>query len=590
MIISYYQSDIFFLLFNRRAFAINPLARIIFVAPDKALARNIAVRLKRVFGAILRLTPLILTRPQDLASLPAANKPFIAVCAPSISSAFLAKPARLADLDLIAAHDLHALDAPYELLLSRLRWAHPMTRIVASSSSLQDSTDLADWLGVPPTSVYSFSPSTRSSALASSFQSFSAPQSAGLLHSMTKPAYDAIRTASGPALCFVPSRAQARATAKDLVTQTAIDLDESFILPGMQEMVEAYAQTVLDPSHAEALLHGIAVFHEGLKPSEQQLALELFGGGAVKVLIASREACWTLPLRASLVVVMSAQFLSVNREGDRELRDYALPELLQMQSLARPSSADAAAKFLVLCQKEQAELYNRFLLQGVPLESEFDGNALLQEMVYQDLVAGRLETKQDVVESLSWTFLARRLDSNPAYYQSSSTNTNDRISRVADGLLADLEACCSVIVHGSTSKLEMSAIGKVASDQGHTLDDLRRIQDIELDRLVELTKPKTNGKGSDSVSSKEPASALDLTPSEATKPVEIGPLVNFYQRLPRAVRDRIGRVCGNEEDSEFRRKTLLAAFAAGRVPRGTGGEGLGKEQADLVGSLLSRKK
>lgn len=510
----------------------------------------------------------------DLDSIPTEGS-FIAVTASTTAllDHIILNPRQFGTLNLIIAHDLHALDAAYELLLSRLRWSHPTTRIVGSSACLSDATDLSAWLGVPPRSTYSFSPSTRSSALSTSFQSFSTVHSASLLRSMIKPAYEAMRLTTGSTICFVPSRAQARATVHDLVTQTASDLEESFIAAGARETIEAYAQSVRDPELAEALTHGIAVYHEGLRPEEQRIALELFGTGVVRVLVAAREACWTLPVRSNAVIVMSAQYAVVRKDSEeREMKGYSMAELLQMQSLAIAASSDRAAECLILCQTEQADLYARYLGEGVPLESELmseSDETMLREMVWVDLGLDRITSRQDVVDMLSWTYLARRVESNPSYYRRShqagaeaSSSIEQQLSRIGDTLLASIEARCGLLFSGKT-ELKMTELGRLFTDQGFTLGEIERLQAASLEKLVELSSSSSS-----SPSSKDSTS-----------------LNEFHSKLPRAIRDLIGIEKEDAEVGEYRRRILLAAFSQGRVPRGENHK-LELEQAQLIRTIL----
>lgn len=564
---------------RRRALSIDHSSRILFITPRRALARQVALRLRRTLSSSLSATTTLVTHARDLNGDPPAG-PIIIVSDPKpLLRHVLEDPAQLGSFNLILAHDIHALDTSYELLLSRLRHAVPSTRVVASSASLLDPTAAAEWLSVPELNVYNFSPTTRTSAVTTSFQSFSAPHSSALLRSMVKPAYTAMRTARGSTICFVPSRGQCRATAMELVTHSATDLEESFI-DGSLDAVEAYAQSMSDPDLAEALTHGIAVFHEGLQPQEQRVALELFSSGAVRVLVTSREACWTLPLSASLVIVMSAQYAARTDPDapnhEREIKDYRLSEIVQMQSLATPPSAEASAELLVLCQPDQAEFYKRFLDQGLPLESELALDPLLADTLVSDLAEGKIRSHQDVVDMLSWTLAYQRVKVNPSFYGERSTNDdadgNDEISRFADQLLAQLEAHCCLLFSGT--KFALSVLGRLVARRAFALSDLDRLQQLDIEELVSRSG-KAGGRTTNGHA---------ITPSEsAGKSLDVtDPLQAFHQRLPRAVKDVIGDE-GPETES-YRKRVLLAAFAAGRVPRGTGG--LEQEQAALVKRLL----
>ncbi|KAK4699669.1 hypothetical protein P7C70_g6591, partial [Phenoliferia sp. Uapishka_3] len=581
-----------------RAFSKNSNARVLFLTPRKALSRNVRVKLRRTFANSLSLDPIIISHTKDIDALPRGDKPFIAVSSPStLLKRLIAQPKLLGSVDLIIAHDLHALDSVYELLLSRLRWAHPTARVVGSSSSLQDATDLADWLGAPPTSTYAFDPSSRSTALTTKYQPFSAPHSMALLRSMVKPAYAAMRSAKST-LCLVPSRAQCRATARDLVTQTAANLPETFVA-GTLETVETYAATLTDPELGEALTHGIAVFHAGLKPEEQELALRLFSSGYVRVLIAPREECWTLPVRASLVIILGAQFAVSRTDREREIQDYPLPEILQMQTLAVPPPDDGAAECLILCQKEQAEFYSRFLLQGIPLESHLAGLAdvsfdnLLVSTLFTDIMADRIKDRQGVVDFLSWTYLARRVESNPAHYDEPVPGQqHDQVARLADRLFSVLELRCCVLASGMTD-FTPSRLAQLYVERGVGIDDVKRIQELSLDKLVSLSKTskgsKENGSASQSNGDAAGEGGEGGVTSSAEGSLTPTPLENFHQRLPRAVKDSIGEheCAGELVKDDYDSRILLAAWAAGRIPRGAAG--LEEHQCALVKKLLDAR-
>ncbi|GAA5829196.1 hypothetical protein JCM11251_004156 [Rhodosporidiobolus azoricus] len=602
-----------------RALNANPAARILFITPRKALARQVHIRLQNTFTRHTKVPTILVHKVEDLDALASSSSACIATAYPGPLNRRLRRQSKLCNQpDLVIAHDLHALDAPYELALSRLRWAHPATRIVGSSASLADAGSLAAWLDVPDHATYSFSPGTRTSALTNNIQPFSAPHSYGLLRQMVKPAYDAMRTTSGLSIAFVPSRSQCRITAKDLVTHSASDLEESFVAEGSLDMVTAYAEQLSDPDLAEALTHGIAVFHEGLKPAEQRLALELFGSGIVRVLIASREACWTLPVRASLVIVMSAQFVALKPhpaggEAERDIVDYAMPDLLQMQALAVPPSPEqSSAEFLVLCQKDQGDLYTKYLQQGVVLESSLPLDPLLPAFVFDELSSGRLVTRQEIVDFLAWTFTSSRFDTNPsyylsdsAYYISSATSHSSIVSRLADSLIDYLEARCAVLPSGD-SEFPLSRLGRFFRDRNVGLEEVDRLQCIEVDELVlaalgreKEKKPVKEDKAATQVNDVEPNAAE--APSKKVKaasadkkevkedPVPQNTVLQaFYQRLPRTIKNDVGER-GELSDERWEAKVLLAAFRAGRVPRSAEQAALQEQQLSLVEKVVKSR-
>ncbi|SGY69108.1 BQ5605_C004g02960 [Microbotryum silenes-dioicae] len=564
-----------------RAFRVNPQARIIFLTPRKALARQVSIRIRHLFSHLSDVSTVLLMHSKDFGTLPQAGG-LIAITSPTPLLSHLTNDKSLfQSLDLVVAHDLHALDGPYELVLTRLRWENSTTRVVGSTSSLADATSLAHWLGVPEHAIYNFSPSTRTSSLTTSFQSFTTPHSIGLIRSMVRPAYAAMRTSTGSTICFVPSRAMCRSVAADLITQTASDIEQTFVRHDAMEMIEAYASSFADPTLHEALNHGIAVYHPGLTIDEQRLALMLFSQGAVKVLISPHDACWTLPLQANLVLVLGAQY-AVPRPSEpteRDIRDYPLEEIVQMQSLAVANRSTTSAEFIILCQAEQAKLYGRYLDQGLPLESalldqdDTKGNSLIQ-MMWSDLAQRQLiSNRQDVVDALSWTFMARRIEDNPSYYNDRGQEAESLLSRIADQQIVDRLERAGLVHAKGKSEIGITEMGKLLA--GALVAQVESLQQIELDRLVDI------------------AMAMKHLSGDISKDAEA--VRTFQQRLARPIRDMIGPEPSDAETQDtsdamlhYRRRVLLAAFIAGKAPRYD--DTLVSEQARLVQSLLGAHK
>lgn len=566
---------------SRRSFGIRPQGRILVVAPRKAIAGQMADRLRTAFYRSDGIPVDLVHRPDDF-ELGEGTGPNVLVTAPhTLIKALRQGLGRVPGLDLVVVEGLEALDPLYELALSRLRYLHPDVRIAASSAALSEAGDLADFLGVPDHGLYSFAPSTRTTPVETNIQPFSTPHSFALLRQMVKPAYDAARTAAGSTIIVVPSRSQCRATASDLVTQSAADLEESFVAEDALDLVMANAEMISDPELSEALVHGIAVFHEGLPPKQQRIALEVFAAGIIRVLVISREACWTLPVRAGNVVVMSAQYVTARDPqagpGEREVLDYAMPDLLRMQGLAEPATpADASASFFLLCQKDQVDLYQKFLQQGIVVESGLPGSNLLSQVCFDDIVAGQARNRQDLVDALSWTYAARRFGANPSFYSPDlgdvATNADvdpasALLSRLADLQISVLEARCAVLPVGP-SGFEVSRLGRLYADLSLALEEVERLQGLALVDLVRAAKPLSNGE-------------------IVAKDTEDDPAVSsFWQRLPRAVKNDIGER-GEQEREEWARRVLLAAFRAGRIPRHD--IGLQEQQVELVKRVVGSR-
>ncbi|KAF8493511.1 Sec63-domain-containing protein [Gautieria morchelliformis] len=344
----------------------------------------------------------------------------------------------VSDLRIVLCDNLELLDAEYELAVSLLISQTQLlsVRFIGVSNCLNDPMDLARWLHVPHQGLFSFRPSDREQSLTMKTISFTIRHSTALFEAMTKPAHAAISEAAADssAILFVPSRNQCQSVAANLITQCAIDIDtRAFLGRGASaEDVEICLRRLHNSALSNLISHGIGIFHEGMHRADRTLMLQLYLEGIIRVLIVPREACWTVPVRASVVIVMGAQCISQISESDRQLRAYTIQEVAKMQACAvRPGQSGA---FHLFCQAEQRDTFTRFLDEGLPLESTLMDSEVLNDWLQDMRKRGSIASKQDFVDALSFTYLARRLETNPLYYDGSPGKREHDISRHVDRL------------------------------------------------------------------------------------------------------------------------------------------------------------
>ncbi|KAG8829512.1 hypothetical protein FRC17_006484 [Serendipita sp. 399] len=362
------------------------------------------------------------------------------------------RPGLLGALGLVVFEDLELLDPTYEMAASLLLQAIQLSpvRVVGVAAALNNGESLADWLGVQRDFSYCFPPVERDQALSITFQTFTIPYSAALMRAMAKPVYDAIRSnAKGEsAIVFVPSVGQCAVVVSDLIKQCTLSMNlRGFLGEDVsEELLESYVSQVQSSDIRDGIMRGLAVWHNRMNQSDQLLSLRLFAEGIVRVLITPRESCWTLPVRAGLIVVMGTQYtvqkLSGTSEADKKVEryvaEYSVHELVRMEG--RAVRHGKIGRLHILCQAEHRDTYMRFLTDGLPLESQVLGDTMgesrsevLQAWVTQNRSRGLVKTRQDVMDLLSSTFLAHRLERNPTYYDVQETSAV-YLSRVVDML------------------------------------------------------------------------------------------------------------------------------------------------------------
>lgn len=370
-------------------------------------------------------------------------------------------------LSLVVLEDLHLLDAEYELTITKLlSVTQPQkTRVVGLACTLSDPSDIGNWLKVDPSYRFCFTPKDRGAPVVVQLKTFTIAHSTTLLKTMIKPTYDIIKGAAnggtpGSVIVFVPSRGAGRIVARDLVTQSGTEMDLNGFLNAQRADVEPLVERLRDPQLLEPLLHGIGYILPGMAPSDLAIVLELFASGIVRALIAPRESCWTLPVRASTVVLMGAQYMRFNPETeDRQVVAYSRQELVRMQGFAVLSShpAGAGGRMFVMCQAEQQTAIARVLSDGLSLESALpavlkreasEGQAIktLEKMLkpreaprpYQINRPREVDLrKRDMFDLIGYTLFGWRIRANPTFYDMLEGMQAEQLSRTVDEWFAN---------------------------------------------------------------------------------------------------------------------------------------------------------
>ena len=349
-------------------------------------------------------------------------------------------------VQLFIADELHMLGGQggfiYEIIVSRMHYVALQTennmRLIGLSVSLSNARDIGEWLGATKHTIYNFSPHVRPVPLELHLQSFTIPHFPSLMLAMAKPTYAAILGMSPdkPAMVFVPSRKQARATALDLLAACIADDDEDRFLHVAMDEIAPLLQRVNEIALADSISHGIGYFHEALSSNDKRIVSHLYSVGALQVMVASRDVCWEIDLTAHLVIVMGTQFY----EG-REHRyiDYPISEILQMFGKASRPLEDKTSKGVLMLPATKREYYKKFLNEALPIESHLQ--VYMHDAFVSEISTKIIASTQDAVDWATYTYFYRRLLANPSYYGLTDTShegLSTHLSELVETTLKDL--------------------------------------------------------------------------------------------------------------------------------------------------------
>ncbi|KAJ1331494.1 pre-mRNA-splicing helicase BRR2 [Microdochium nivale] len=349
-------------------------------------------------------------------------------------------------VELFIADELHLLGGQlgyiYEIIVSRMHYirttAEISMRIVGLSVSLANAQDISEWIGAKKKDTYNFSPHVRPVPLELRIQAFSIPHFPSLMLAMARPTYVAINelSADKPALVFVPSRKQTRASARDILAACLADDDEDRFLHVDVEQLRPLLEKVQEEALAESLSHGVGYYHEALSQSDKRIVMHLYNQGAIQVLVASRDVCWELDTTAHLVVVMGTQYF----EG-REHRyvDYQLSEVLQMFGKALRPSADGRSRGVLMVPNVKREYFKKFLNEALPVESHLHN--FMHDALVTEVSTKMIESTDDAISWVTFTYFYKRILANPSYYSLPSLTEdafNTYLSDLIEGTLKEL--------------------------------------------------------------------------------------------------------------------------------------------------------
>lgn len=350
-------------------------------------------------------------------------------------------------VSLVIMDEIHLLASDrgpiLEMIVLRMNYISSVTskptRLLGMSTAVSNAMDMASWLGVKNAGLFNFPQSVRPVPLQMYIEGFPDNLNFGpLMKKMNKPAFNAIKQHSPtkPVLIFVASRRQTRLTALDLIHLCGLEENPKRFVRMDDEEIFRYTSKVKDETLKLSLQFGIGLHHAGLVESDRKISHQLFEQSKIQVLVATSTLAWGVNLPAHLVIIKGTQFFDAKIEG---YKDMDLTDVLQMMGRAGRPAFDVSGIAIVYTKESTKTFYKYFLNVGFPVESSL--HKVLDDHIGAEIAAGTITNPQNALEFLSWTFLFRRIYSNPTYYGVEDLTTegvnkflSDLISQTLDNL------------------------------------------------------------------------------------------------------------------------------------------------------------
>ncbi|KAG7309233.1 activating signal cointegrator 1 complex subunit [Plutella xylostella] len=375
------------------------------------------------------------------------------------------------DVALIVIDEIHLLGEDrgpvLEVIVSRTNFIESHTsrrlRIIGLSTALANAKDLANWLNIGEMGLYNFRPSVRPVPLEVHISGHPGRHYCPRMMTMNKPTFQAIRTHSpaAPALVFVSSRRQTRLTALDLIAYLAAEDNPKQFLHMQESEMEQVLSSIRESNLKLTLAFGIGIHHAGLHERDRSTVEELFINQKIQVLICTATLAWGVNFPAHLVVIKGTEYFDGKQ---KRYVDMPITDVLQMMGRAGRPQYDNEGVAVVLVHDQKKNFYKKFLYEPFPVESSLLG--VLPDHLNAEIVAGTVQTKQDILDYLTWTYFFRRLLKNPSYYHLESVEPQDvnrYLSNLVQTSIDELANANCVEIEEDQRTITSTWMGRIAS-------------------------------------------------------------------------------------------------------------------------------
>ena len=213
-----------------------------------------------------------------------------------------------------------------------------------------------------------------------------------------------------PVIVFVSSRRQTRLTALALINFAAAENPFQFLKMDQNDM-EVICQQIKDENLRQTLMFGVGIHHAGLNASDRIIVERLFSQEKIQILCSTSTLAWGVNLPAYMVVIKGTEY---HDPKTCRFVDYPITDVLQMMGRAGRPQFDKEGVGCVLVHDIKKSYYKKFLYEPFPVESSL--HKQLPDHINAEIAAGTLTNVDTILDYLSYTFLFRRLVSNPSYY------------------------------------------------------------------------------------------------------------------------------------------------------------------------------
>mmetsp|Transcript_16957 Transcript_16957/g.39591 ORF Transcript_16957/g.39591 Transcript_16957/m.39591 type:complete len:2174 (-) Transcript_16957:228-6749(-) len=380
-------------------------------------------------------------------------------------------------------------------------------RLVGLSATLPNYEDVAVFLRVnPDKGLFHFGNQYRPVPLDQTYIGITDKKAIKRFNTANEVCYEKLMEDAGKnqVLIFVHSRKETVKTAtamRDLAMTN--DTLAKFLHEdsASREILQTEVETIKTQEVKDLLPYGFAVHHAGLPRTDRKLIEDLFADRHIQVLVSTSTLAWGVNLPAHTVIIKGTQVYNPEKGMWDELSPM---DMMQMLGRAGRFPYDKTGHGIVITQHSELQYYLSLNNMQLPIESQL--LASLPDHLNAELVLGTIQTRQDAVNWLGYTYLYVRMLRAPRLYGISPDEAEEdhrleqrRVDLVHSALML-LDKNNLVKYDKRTGQVQVTSLGRVASHYyiRHPSiaiynDNLKHMMsDIELIRLFSLSNEFKN--------------------------------------------------------------------------------------------------
>lgn len=366
--------------------------------------------------------------------------------------------------------------AAFEVVASRMRYIaadgkengeNPF-RMVAISDPIANAREIGHWLGCHPSAVFSFHPKDlckdfKLDVISGSFgHRFRESQAIVMSRSILAAMRKYIGEKNHQVMIYVSSRKVARNLAFELVNLLSQGGHVVKFLESSRSDIQADIDKLQNKSLRECVKSGVGFIYDGMNNLDKDIVENLFRMKRIRVLVAMAQVAWeSTNLDCRLVIVAGTSSDDAGGVATRRM-EYSRTDLMKMMFGMRDSRNSIGKRVaILLTEPALKEHYKNHCLEPFPVESQLP--ARLSDHLNAEIASGVVESKQDAVDYLTWTFFYRRLPKNANFYGMngiSDMDISNHLSEMVERSLSDLDAskCVAIEEEDDIGSLDLGII------------------------------------------------------------------------------------------------------------------------------------